>query len=84
MLLYTAWLPVVPQGRLVHATCSAAGIRLTEDLTCSVTSLAMICHDCAGNCASLRMDALLNSDALTMMVLESLPLWYFPLLVGPA
>eukprot|EP00891_Asterochloris_glomerata_P002354 jgi/Astpho2/2354/Aster-05618 len=34
-----------------------------------------------GNCASLRMDNLLNSDALTMFVLESLPLWYFPLLV---
>ncbi len=53
-------------------------------LTCNITSEAIVCHACAGNCASLRMDALLNSDALTLMVLESLPLWYFPILVGPA
>ena len=58
--------------------------RQLRTLTCSSTSEAINCHGCAGNCASLRMDALLNSDALTLMVLESLPLWYFPILVGPA
>ena len=48
------------------------------------SGLAVVCPACAGNCASLRMDNLLNSDALVMFVLESLPLWYFPLLVGSA
>ena len=55
-------------------------------MTCTQSSsgLTRVCHACAGNCASLRMDNLLNSDALTMFVLELLPLWYCPLLVGPA
>ena len=60
-----------------------AGALLADDPLLQQLRPAIVCHAFAGNCASLRMDNLLNSDALTMFVLESLPLWYFPLLVGP-